>query len=79
MKKRIAALLCAALLVCQLAASPAQAVESVHFTAINDICIFCCFIYFSIYFCTAKTNLPAVEFTLPRVYFKNGLCQGRGR
>ena len=36
MKKRIAALLCAALLVCQLAASPAQAVESVHFTAIND-------------------------------------------
>ena len=36
MKKRLAALLCAALLVCQLAASPAQAVESVHFTAIND-------------------------------------------
>ena len=36
MKKRLTALLCAALLVCQLAASPAQAVESVHFTAIND-------------------------------------------
>lgn len=36
MKRRVMALLCAALLVFQLAASPAQAAETVYFTAIND-------------------------------------------
>lgn len=36
MKRRVAALLCAVLLVFQLAASPAQAAEAVYFTAIND-------------------------------------------
>ena len=36
MKRRVMALLCAALLVFQLAASPARAAETVYFTAIND-------------------------------------------
>ena len=36
MKRRVMALLCAVLLVFQLAASPARAAEAVYFTAIND-------------------------------------------
>ena len=36
MKKRIAALVLALVLMCQLTSGPAQAVENVYFTAIND-------------------------------------------